>query len=343
MDDDGLAVVGNTKWVGGTDNGWILRLDREGRALWERILGGSGTDQLYGIAATPSGGVVAAGHSSTGGFGMSDAWIVHLNERGEVVWDRAFGGIANDRARAIAAGPDGGYLVGGFTRSKGAGDGDAWLLHLNDEGNLLWERVLGGQGDDGIFHIEAMEDGWLLAGYRQFADARNYDMWVLRIDSSGRDIWEQTFDRHNFDAAAAVAATPEGGAIVVGQTSRSISETDALVLSLDPDGHVQWERTIGGPKVDMGWDVAVADNGMAVLVLATASFGMGSTDAWLLGLNSEGVTLWEHTYGGRTWDKPSAIETTVSGELLLVGSTTAGSSYEECWLLRLNARGGLYD
>ena len=345
MADDGMVVVGDTGWLSGPLSGWIVRLDRSGQPLWEKRVGGRDSDQIRAVVATPEGGVVAAGHSRSAGAGESDFWIVSLDSRGDVQWQRLYGGEANDRARAIAIDSrNGDYLVGGFTRSKAEGDGDGWLIRLNPNGMMTWNATFGGPGEDAIYKIEAAADGWLLAGYKEFADERGYDLWVMKLDHGGRLIWERTFDRNSFDAASSIRVAADGRILVVGQTSRSMSDSDAWLLGLSSEGDLLWERSDGGSKIDVALDVAIDAAGFWVVALATSSFGSGSQDTWVLGLNHEGTLIWERIYGGAMWDSPAALELAANGDLLIAGSTAVSAlNREDFWLLRLNSRGDFYD
>ena len=345
MPDDGMVVVGDTGWLSGPQSGWIVRLDRSGQPLWEKRVGGRDSDQIYAVAASSEGGVVAVGHSRSDGAGESDFWIVSLDGKGDVLWHRLYGGEANDRGRALAIDPTSGdLLVAGFTRSKGAGAGDGWLIRLNAAGKMTWNGTFGGPGEDAIYDIEPVAGGWLLAGYKQFSDARGYDLWVVKVDTEGRKLWERTFDRNTFDAASSIEVAPDGRILVVGQTTRSMADSDAWLIALGSDGQLLWERSDGGSKIDVALDVALDDDGLWVVAVATSSFGSGSHDTWVLGLNDRGVLIWERIYGGATWDTPAALELAANGDLLIAGSTAVSrTNREDFWLLRLNRRGDFYE
>jgi hypothetical protein len=118
LPDDGLIVVGNSRSQQSLEyNAWILRLDRDGKIIWERSFGGSRSDQLYAVASTSDGGIVVAGHTRSKGAGKSDVWILRLNIGGELLWERTFGGQLWDRPTAAALTMDGGLAVAGYTTS----------------------------------------------------------------------------------------------------------------------------------------------------------------------------------------------------------------------------------
>ena len=346
MADGGFVVAGHTLSRGRLRyDAMVVRFDRTGRILWQRIFGGRDTEQIYGIVALKDGGVAVAGHTRSSGAGESDIWVVRLDTGGKIVWQRTFGGTANDRARSIAAAPDGGLIVAGFTRSRGAGDGDAWILRLDRDGKLIWDSVYGKKGDDGAFNIIPLPGGgFAVAGYSQGLGEDAYEFWVLWVDDGGWVKWERRFRRGMFAAATALTPASNGGLYVVGMSHETSKERpNVWVLHLDRYGAFVWQKQIGGPKTDGGWGVAATADGGFVVLAATASRGAGSTDAWLMRFDRSGKLLWERLYGQALWDRPTALLVTRDGGLLVTGYTTSkGNGQEDFWLLRLDDRGRLH-
>ncbi len=164
--DGGFAVAGYTesKGAGGADV-WVLRLDRTGELLWEKTFGGAKPDYAHSIIALADGGFVVAGDTHSKGTGEYDAWILRLDETGELLWEKTFGGTEHDEAHSIIALSDGGFAVAGYTLSIGAGRSDAWILRLVRTGGLLWEKRFGGSYSDKAYSIVALADGgFVVAG-----------------------------------------------------------------------------------------------------------------------------------------------------------------------------------
>ena len=114
----------------------MIKLDGNGRKVWDRTFGGSKHDEAMSILTTPDGGYMVAGSTSSKGAGKDDAWVIKLDGAGFKIWDRTFGGDGYDFARSITSTPDGGMVVAGTTRSKGADDSDAWVIKLDGNGRI---------------------------------------------------------------------------------------------------------------------------------------------------------------------------------------------------------------
>jgi len=104
--------------------------------VWDNTYGGAEGDGANSIVALADGGFAVVGDTNSKGAGKGDMWVLRLDEAGNVVWDHAYGGAEWDIASSIVALADGGFAVAGSTNSKGAGDGDMWVLRLDEAGNV---------------------------------------------------------------------------------------------------------------------------------------------------------------------------------------------------------------
>ena len=339
--DGGALVAGSTRGPGrAREDGWTLKLDRAGGTLWERRDGGGDTEQLYGIVAAGDGGAFVAGHTRSAGAGESDLWLARLDEDGRRLWDTTLGGPANDRARALAATADGGLVAAGFSVSASAGGRDVWVVALDRDGGVRWERRFGGRANEMAYAVaaaglEVEAGGVVVAGYRP--RGRDFDAWLLRLDGDGELLWQATLDRTPFDLATAVAFA--GDDVVMAATSRD-DGLDVRLARFDAAGALLWDRVLGGPGAETIWALATTRTGY-VLAGSTASRGEGSQDVWLVGVDREdGTVRWQETHGGPLWERATSLAALADGTLWVAGYTTSrGAGFEDGWVLRLDARG----
>lgn len=136
-DDGGYAVAGFTVLEDTGDRDvWVIKLDKEGNKIWDKTLGGTSEDWANSIIQNKNGNYMVAGWTKSMGAGNTDVWIVKLDKRGNLIWDKTFGGSENDEAHSIIQTDDGGYAVAGWTKSKGTGNSDVWVIKLDENGNL---------------------------------------------------------------------------------------------------------------------------------------------------------------------------------------------------------------
>ncbi len=202
-------------------------------AQWAGALGGAGSDVASQARPTSDGGIITAGFTTSSGAGGEDLWVVKLDTAGAVLWSRAYGGPADERAYVILETSDG-FIVLGWTESFGAGGRDAWILKLDVLGNVLWQKTYGGPGFDQGDDIRATSDGGFIAAcFTMSAGAGSEDFWLLKIDASGTIQWQRVLGGTGSDLVEHVETTGDGGYLVTGFTqSFGSGRNDAWVMKL---------------------------------------------------------------------------------------------------------------
>ena len=257
-------------------------------------------------------------------------------------WVKTYGGIGDDRAYAIQPTSDGGYVVVGYTKSFGVGDCDIWVLKLDSEGDVEWQRAYGGWGYEWASSIQETSDGgYVVAGYAQSFGAGFYDIWVLKLDTGGDIEWQRTCGGAVNDYGKSILQTSDGGYVVSGCTySVGSGSSDGLVVKLNSAGDVEWQRLYGG--VDRDYIRYIQETGDGGIIAAghTRSFGAGYYDIWIFKLDSAGDVEWQRTYGGGINDYGQSIQQTVDGGYIVSGHTESFSvgGYDS-WVIKLDSIG----
>ncbi|HIP88413.1 MAG TPA: hypothetical protein EYH24_00155, partial [Thermococcus paralvinellae] len=155
-----IIVAGITDSFGaGSNDVWVLRLDENGNVKWQKTYGGSGSDWAEAVTITPNGDIIVVGETRSFGVGGLDVWVLQLDENGNVKWQKTYGGTKSDWAWAVAITPNGDIIVAGITWSFGAGEDDFWVLRLDEEGNIKWQKTYGGWGVDLARAVAIAPDG----------------------------------------------------------------------------------------------------------------------------------------------------------------------------------------
>ncbi|MEO0180581.1 MAG: hypothetical protein ABIM74_02010 [candidate division WOR-3 bacterium] len=177
---DGGCFVGGRR-TGTANDFFVLKLNSDGSVAWGRIIGGPKSEEAYCMTRTTDGGCVLAGYTIS--FAVADTYdifVVKLNSDGSLAWAKVFGGPKWDGAECITQTSDGGYAVGGFTYSFGAGNTDYLVLKLNPDGSLAWARTFGGTGyEEPRSIVQTMDGGYVLTG------PSGWDVLVLKLDQNG--------------------------------------------------------------------------------------------------------------------------------------------------------------
>ncbi|MBU4348761.1 hypothetical protein KJ599_00380 [bacterium] len=240
-EDGGYAIAASTGFkLWGEANCWVIKLDAKGNIEWENSFGGTGWDEIYSIIQTKDGSFVTTGCVWSKGAGRGDVYVAKLNKRGDLVWDKTFGGSENDEAHSIIQTEDKGYAVAGFTVLEDTGDRDIWVIKLDKDGNKVWDKTLGGASEDWANSIIQTKDGgYMVAGWTSSMGAGKTDVWIVKLDKRGDLIWDKTFGGSENDEAHSIIQTEDGGHAIAGWTkSKGAGNSDVWVLKLDENGNL---------------------------------------------------------------------------------------------------------
>ncbi len=257
---------------------------------WDKTIGGNANDYLRSLIQTTDGGFLLGGESSSDlsgnktqeaygegyisgstHYNFNDFWIVKLKSSGVMEWDKTIGGTGSDYFKSIVPTSDGGFLLGGYSFSDSSGDKsenrkgghDYWIVKIDGEGNVLWDKAIGGNKDDFLDRaIQTFDGGYFLGGYTdsgisgdksEISQGRN-DYWVIKLDSARNIEWENTIGGNRDDILNSLAQTAEGGYIlggysisgIYGDKTETNHSTDYWIVKLDGNGNIEWDNTIRG-------------------------------------------------------------------------------------------------
>ncbi|MEW6276791.1 MAG: hypothetical protein AB1556_16990 [Bacillota bacterium] len=263
-----------------------------------------------------------------------------------ITWEKMLGGGKADRGWDVRQTADGSFLVTGETMSDyfhGHGGTDVYLARLDGAGRLQWERVFGGAGDDRAFCVRQTGDGGcVVAGAtKSFSNRRDNDVYLARVDGSGRLCWQKSFGGTGEDSAFCVRQTGGGGYIIAGETNSSgAGDYDVYLIKVDAAGKIEWEKTFGGKDAERGTCVRQTADGGYVVAGQTFSFGAGGFDVYLVKTDAAGKKEWEKTFGGGGWDIAECVEQTADGGYVVTGRTSSTDNGNfDVYLVKTDAAG----
>jgi hypothetical protein len=325
--DGGFAILGYSKSSdidvstnAGAQDFWLLKISSKGNLLWEKIFGFSGADYGTALLATKDGGFLLTGVldvSSSGGQGNAkstainhaggDYWAIKTDGSGNLEWSRFFGGSFTEIPLGIVETPNHNFIIAGssdsndFNISNNKGTYDFWIVKITSAGDLLLEKSFGGSGIDEARAITSTSDGnFIMVGDTRSSDidvATNNgaaDVWIVKFSTEGNLIWEKTIGGTSFDTARAIYKTQDNGFLIAG-SSRSLDndfenngQNDALILKIDSNGSLLWQKTIGGSQIDFLYGITELNNKAIIAVGESSSSdkditeNKGFTDALII-------------------------------------------------------------
>lgn len=330
-------ISGNkTETSFGLKDYWVVKLDATGAIEWQNTIGGSGEDYGTSVALSEDGGYLIGGYSQSpisgdktenmiGGYilGEYDYWVVKLNAAGEIEWENTIGGFGDDRLSCILTTTDGGYILGGKSDANVSADktdppivfdvSDYWLVKIDSLGNVLWDNVIGGSDKETLNDMQLTADeDILIAGYsfspisgdKSEPSLGGFDYWIVKTDSAGNILWENTIGGSETDYAHTIHLTASNEILVGGQSESNISfdkatntlgYMDYWLVKLDSNGILIDQSRIGGSGSDRLYDMLPLNDSTIIMAGYSSSNISGDKtmpvggfeDIWLLEVNTQ--------------------------------------------------------
>jgi len=289
--DGGYVMTGYSNSYGGTDVDLLLvKFNSSGVEEWTKTVGGALNDYGYSVAQTSDSGYVVTGQSASYGGTDIDLLLVKFNSSGIEEWTKTVGGADFDRGQSIAQTTDSGYIVTGYSTSYGGIDKDILLVKFDSSGAEEWTKTVGGTSTDiGYSIAQTSDSGYVVAGYSTSYGGTDYDLLLVKFNSTGAEEWTKTVGGASMDIGFFVAQTSDRGYVVAGYTqSYGGADNDLLLVKFDSSGAEEWTKTVGGATSDMGYFVAQTSDGGYVVSGYSSSYGGTDHDLLLIHVDANG-------------------------------------------------------
>ncbi len=379
--DGGYIAAGTSQSIDGdvtANNGyfdfWVVKVDASGNLEWQKALGGSDSDWAWSVQQTNDNNYIVAGFSESSdgdvsiSYGGKDCWIVKLDQSGNILWEKSYGGSDDDVARSIKQTSDGGFIVAGHTFSNDLdvtnnyGYSDIWILKIDISGNIIWEKSIGGSSHEEAYSIQTtLDNGFVIAGWTRSIDgdiAVNngyYDCWVIKLNDLGDIIWEKNLGGSGDDRANSILQNTDGSYLVTGRSksddndvSINQGQNDYWVVKLNILGEIIWEKSLGGFYNDYGYSATqTVDDGYIICGFTSSSDGdvtanLPGDDVWIVKLNEFGDIEWQKSLGGSNHDYAESIISVSDGGFVITGFSESmdgdlsqNSGEKDYWIIKI--------
>jgi hypothetical protein len=306
-----------------------------------------------------------------------------------IEWQKSLGGTNEESAKSIKQTADGGYIIVGSSKSNDndvSGNHlnanlettwDGWVVKLNAQGAIEWQKSLGGSGVDKFNSVDQNTDGtFIVVGTSNSVDGdvtgSSWEgwTWIVKLDKNGNLLWNRTLTSKFLSVYECcgnfgndIEITSDGGIVVAIEANylatNGLSYGDGLVVKLDVSGNLQWRTPLIYEYHDSMSAIEQTSDGSYVVAGYTTHnyFTKERTDHdfWVVKLSSTGSVIWDKIYGGSKYDSAFDIKQTNDGGYIVVGATTSndgnviGNHYSEgqsgyladYWVIKLNGLGNL--
>ncbi|RPD49134.1 DUF7619 domain-containing protein [Paracnuella aquatica] len=363
---NGNLIVGGTKDSISFDV-FLAEIDVNNNIVWSKTYGNRmSREDMLSVEEGIGGGYVILGVASVEGEevgslkGGEDAWVIRVDNNGDVLWKKTYGGSADDKANHIEKVGNSGYIMIGETESSdgdlrgvrdpldGLRQGRIWVARLDVNGNHLWSRVFGGSAieDVGVIIRHTSDNGFVLGANMASTDFNGssnhgaWDIWLAKLNSSGSLEWNRCFGGASYEQLSDIEITNDGFLVAGGTMSDDGDVSgfhgdaannpnylgDGWVFKVSNAGAIQWQKCIGGTLSEYITDISYTQNGDIIGVGTTASWDgdipktRGKEDVMLFRLSNDAKIEWVKTFGGTEDDYGGCILSPKEDEYVVVAS-----------------------
>lgn len=291
-----------------------------------------------------------------------------------LAWQGCYGGSGYDSGGAVASTENGDLYIASYTQSNNGqvsgnhGGGDIWVVKLDEDGGLQWQRCLGGSGSDSPAGIHATSDGGaIVIGTTSSNDGDvggnhgSSDAWAAELNGQGVMEWQRCYGGSGAETIRMSKRKSDGNIVLVGSSrnangdvTSNAGSADLWVVEIDAFGDIVWQRSYGGPGEDTGWALALDEaGGLLALGIVATNGGLvqgvhGGNDIWAVRISATGDVAWQRCLGGTAYDWGFNAIQASNDDWLVCGMTESSDgdveghhAQNDAWLIRLNDDGGI--
>ncbi len=275
-------------------------------------------------------------------------------------WFHQYGNTKENVFQSIAAIPDSGYVLLGYSNTLGNGQSDLWVVRLDQDLNFLWQRYYGGPNNEVgkkiIFHHNSL----FVIGEKDVQ--KNKDVWILRLDLNGKELWSKEYGGEYDDFAHSIEIINDQNLFITGVKTTAEKRQQGLAIVLKPEGEIIWENNFGGVGNDGFYHgIQSSDDGFLVVGYTNSLKKSGlkapkisfltkvrrmfttpkpSQEIWVSRMDKNGNKVWDMTYGGSNIETGKFIYENGDSSIIIMGNTNSFSKKnDDIWVIRTNKDG----
>jgi len=329
----------------------LICLDRSGSVKWGKVYGSNRDDIPSHIEQTLDNGFIIVGGTKSYGAGDGDVWLIKTDENGNEIWNKTYGGQYEDLGYYVEQTRDGGYIISGHTMSYSWEHyvPIGWLIKTDENGNEEWNKTIGGratyvqpwcvhQTDDGGYLIIATLYHLVHPNPNEWVTTCS-DIWLIKMDENGNEVWNKTYNYSQFDIAFDVTLTKNGGCAMIG-VKWNITGLECYpimhVIKVDKNGNVEWRRTFKGSESPETFGSSIQPTADGGYIVAGENIGADSIIQfsperfWLIKLDENGNEEWNRSYqviGCNLKGPRIIVKQTMEGGYIVAGTLWDGDHW----------------
>jgi hypothetical protein len=351
FNDDGIKIIqtdNNDYLIAGvtSDSNKIrlIRTNSFGEVIFNRTYGGSREDWVLDLVKTPDNCCIIAGFTSSFGNGITDLYLLKIDNNGDTIWTKTFGGPGEDNWCSVKVLHDGGLILAGKINEQ------VVLIKLDAGGNHIWTKIPKFQSNETLGSVDGIvvtsDGGFLIAGSAYSLDYYSGPRaYLIKTNLSGETLWSKVYNYYSSIIPSSVIETLDGNYLISG-TARYLKDDyfdfgdSMFLIKIDVSGNVKWVKTYdGGFKKCKGFSLQNTAEGGYILSGEVEVPANSTWDILLLKANSEGNAEWTKTFNFGYHESGNSVIQTSDRGFAITGSATVTNYVRQIFLLKTDSLG----
>ncbi|MFI5219682.1 MAG: T9SS type A sorting domain-containing protein [Bacteroidia bacterium] len=340
--DSGYIIAGHTNSFGaGSFDFYLIKTDVNGNTLWTKTYGGINGEYFYNnrgaVKQTVDSGYIIAGSTSSFGAAGEDGFVIKIDNNGDTLWTKTYGGLDFDVLYSIQQTDDGGYIISGSSLSfvtTTSYNTDVYLIKTDGIGDTLWTKTYETDGGHGNSVQQTNDGGFFITGT---TSTSNIAVFLIKTNTLGDTLWTKTLDGISYENGEAGQQTNDGGYIITGEINSIATNNDIFLIKTDANGDTLWIKTYGNSSSDVGYSVQqTSDDGY--IIAGRISLTGNIPRASMIKTNVNGDTLWTKVYSN-SGSMLRSVQQTYDGGYIAVGQISSVAGGVDIYLIKTDSLG----
>jgi len=297
-EDGGFLVIG-LKYYPETENKDVLlfKTNDLGDTVWSKSYGGSQLNTPISIIPANDSGYIVIGETGNLADDM-DIWLLRINDLGDTVWTKTFGGDGVDLCYDIKSIADNGYILVGQIDTYSSNAKDVYLIKFDNSCDTVWTKTYGSEGDESGMSIICLDDqGFLITGCTNSDPGGLDDLYIIRVNGDGDSLYSKIYGGDEGEGASSILPINNNTFLISGVTSSyGLGGYDLYFLVINDNGDTISTATFGGAGWDYAYDAIKANNQSFITCGFSSSFGAGDYDVYLANISIDNIGIIHETH-----------------------------------------------
>ncbi|MEM9888337.1 MAG: T9SS type A sorting domain-containing protein [Bacteroidota bacterium] len=305
---------------------------------WKRTTGGNADDPCKAVVQMEDEGYVLVGDAESFGDDRDrDVYVVRYDLNGNQQWTQFYDEGISEFVNDAVVSPKGEILIVGDIEFDRTQEKDAYLIKINEFGDFKWSKRFGAGGEESFYSIvNSNDNGFVMAGFTNSFGNRGKNMYIVKVDATGEEVWSKNYGGDVAEEALSVVAV-EDGYVMAGYVENSSRNRDFYVVKVDEAGDLLWEETYGSQfEYEEALDIVANDAGELFI---GGNIESSAGPIHIIKTNNEGIEIWRNTYSSRFIETKFSKFVLAESDILIAGSVSIREDNSDFYLLKVNERG----